>query len=133
MRRINILICVNVGQAIEQNNVGKFVFMVDTTGYSGDGNEGSNELNTTLGVHDLVVWTVKSIDPSETVSISSFSGSAIPAMVNPAAYPKFADTVWGARVHQQGVKVQYSMTLLLNDNVQLAFDPFLTATKTKGS
>ncbi len=131
MSTINVLVAVNVGQAIAQNNLSKYVFMVDTTGYSGNGNQGSNELVTTLNNGDTIVWTVDSIDPNETVSILSFAGNAIPNMVNPAQYPQFNGTVWGGRVNQAGNKVQYTMTLLLEGNVHLTFDPFITATNAK--
>ncbi|HEY8099054.1 MAG TPA: hypothetical protein VIE65_23575 [Methylobacter sp.] len=128
MSTVNVLVAVNVGQAIAQNNLSKYVFMVDTTGYSGNGSEGGNELITTLYNGDTLVWTVASIDPNESISIHSFGGSAIPNMVNPAPYPQYNNTVWGGRINQAGTNVQYTMTLLLENNVLMTFDPFITAT-----
>jgi hypothetical protein len=128
MGTVNVLVAVNVGKAIAEKNLGKYVFMEDTTGYVGSGGAGGNELTTTCKNGDTLVWQVVSIDPSETVAILSFSGVAIPNMVNPAKYPQYDGTVWGGRVNQAGNKVQYAMTLLLEGNVQLSFDPYITAT-----
>jgi hypothetical protein len=122
------MVAVNVGQAIATGNLGEYVFMVDTTGYSGNGSEGGNELVTTCTNGDTVIWNVVSIDPSETVAILGFSGEAIQNnMINPGQYPQYAGTVWGGRVNSAGTNVQYSMELLLQGNVQQSFDPFLTA------
>lgn len=127
MATVNVLVAVNVGQAIATGNLSKYVFMEDTTGYSGNGSEGGNELLTTCNNGDTIVWTVVSIDPTETIATLSFSGSAIPNMVNPAAYPQYSNTVWGGRVNSAGTNVQYTMTLLLEGTVHLSFDPFITA------
>lgn len=129
MATINVLVAVNVGQAIAENNLQAYVFMVDTTGYSGNGSEGGNELITTCNNGDTVIWSVVSIDPTETVSILSFSGAALQnGMIAPAQYPQYNGSVWGGRVNSAGNQVQYSMELLLEGNVQLPFDPYLTAT-----
>ncbi|MEM4989238.1 hypothetical protein V8G57_17750 [Collimonas sp. H4R21] len=128
MSTICVLVAVNVGQAVATKNLSKYVFMVDTTGYSGDGSEGGNELITTCRNGDTIVWTVASIDPAESVAILGFAGQAIPNMVNPMKYPQYDGTTWGGRVNQAGNHIQYTMTLLLEGSVQLTFDPFITAT-----
>jgi len=99
----------------------------NTTGYSGNGNEGGNELLTTCTNGDTIIWTVASIDPNETVAILGFSGTAIPNMINPGSYPPYAQTVWGGRVNSAGTGVQYTMELLFQGNVQQSFGPFITA------
>lgn len=128
MSTINVLVAVNVGEAIAKNNLSAYVFMVDTTGRSGDGNEGGNELVTTVQNGDTIVWTVTSIDPNEKVSILGFTGQAISSLVNPMQYPQFDGTVWGGRVNRTGTHVQYSMVLLLEGTVHMTFDPYITAT-----
>jgi hypothetical protein len=127
MSTVNILVAVNVGQAIATGDLGSNIFMMDTNGYLGSGGGGSSELQTTCFNGDTLVWSVVSIDPNETVSILAFSGAAIPNTVNPAQYPQFNGTVWGGRVNQPGQRVQYSITLLLENKVHLTFDPFITA------
>ncbi|MGK5051907.1 hypothetical protein [Janthinobacterium sp. RB2P8] len=128
MATINVLVAVNVGQAVAQSNLSKYVFMVDTTGYSCNGNEGGNELVTSCKNGDTIVWNVTSLDPAEQVSIHSFGGTAINnGMVNPAPYPQYDNTVWGGRVNAKGSNVQYTMTLLLAGNTLLTFDPFIVA------
>ena len=128
MATINVLVAVNVGQAVASGNLGKYVFMEDTTGYSGNGSEGTNELQTTCKNGDTIVWSAVSIDPGEQIAIHSFGGSAIPNMVNPAQYPQDDGAVWGGRVNSTGKNVQYTMTLLLAGQTLLTFDPFITAT-----
>jgi hypothetical protein len=128
MATINVLVAVNVGQAVAQQNLSKYVFMVDTTGYSGSGGEGGNELVTTCENGDTIVWNVTSLDPAEQVSIHNFAGTAISnGMINPAPYPQYDNTVWGGRVNAKGSNVQYTMTLLLAKNTLLTFDPFIVA------
>ncbi|MBK8257150.1 MAG: hypothetical protein IPK82_31320 [Polyangiaceae bacterium] len=127
MATVNILVAVNVTQAIATGNLGANVFMMDTNGYMGSGGEGTSELKTSCYNGDTLVWSVVPIDPNDQVSITSFSGQAIPSMVNPAQYPQFNGTVWGGRVNQAGTNVQYTMSLLLAGSVHLSFDPFITA------
>jgi hypothetical protein len=127
MSTVNILVAVNVGQAVATGNLPPNVYMVDTNGYMGSGGEGTNELQTTCTNGDTLVWSVVSIDPNETVSITGFTGQAIPTMINPAQYPQFNGTVWGGRVNQAGTGIQYSINLLLEGGVHLTFDPFITA------
>lgn len=127
MATINVLIAVNVGQAIANQNLQNYVFMVDTTGYSGNGSEGGNELLTTCNNGDTVIWDVVSIDPTETVAIVGFQGNAFPGMINPSSYPQYSGAVWGGRVNSAGTGVQYTLNLQLQNNVKMSFDPFLTA------
>ena len=128
MATINVLVAVNVGQAVAQQNLSKYVFMVDTTGYSGSGGEGGNELVTTCENGDTIVWNVTSLDPAEQVSIHNFAGTAITSgMIIPAPYPQYDNTVWGGRVNAKGSQVQYTMTLLLAKTTLLTFDPFIVA------
>jgi hypothetical protein len=49
-------------------------------------------------------------------------------MVNPQAYPQYDGAVWGGRVNRAGDNVQYTITMLLENNVHMTFDPFITAT-----
>lgn len=126
MTTINVLIAVNVAQAIATGNLGSYVFMADSTGLCVSGQSSPNELVTTCQNGDTIVWSVVPISPSDTVSIVNFNGSAIPGMINPGAYPQYNNAVWGGRVLSSGTNVQYSMELLLN-NQQMSFDPFITA------
>jgi hypothetical protein len=128
MTIVNVVIAVNVTKAIAENNLGKYVFLVDSTGYSGDGSEGSNELLTTCQNGDTIVWSVIPIDPGTTAAITGFSGQAVPDMVNPVKYPQYSGTVFGGRVNMPGTRAQYTATLLLEGTNSMSFDPFITAT-----
>lgn len=128
MATIYVNVLVNVARAIAENNLPKYVFMVDSTGYSGDGSEGTNELRTKCENGDTIVWSAVSINPGEAIAILGFTGQAIPNMVNPQRYPQYDGTVWGGRVNSAGNNVQYSISMLLENNVHMTFDPFITAT-----
>lgn len=128
MSEVNILVAVDVQAAIASGDLSAHLYMVDTNGSVGSYGEGGNELVTQCHNGDTIVWSVVPIDPDTDVAIHSFSGQAIPNMVNPAPYPQYDGSVWGGRVNQAGTRVQYSMTLLLGGRVLLGFDPFITAT-----
>ena len=128
MSTVNVVVAVNVAQAVATGNLGANVYMVDTNAYMGSGGEGTAELWTKCSNGDTIVWTVISIDPNEKVSIVGFSGNAIPETIKPTRYPQFDGTVWGGRVNQASAKAWYTMTLLLAGSKELGFDPFITAT-----
>jgi len=135
MSTINVLVAVNVGQALASgnNDIGNFVYMVDSTGYSNNG-QGGHELTTTVTVGDTIVWTVVPIDPAEQVVITGFTGVAIGTnaaqgqIINPVQYPQYSPTgsVWGGFVTSTSSNPdQYSINLLLNGSVHVSFDPFI--------
>ena len=138
MTTINILVAVNVSQAAASvangnTNIGPFVYMVDSTGYTGNG-AGGDELTTTVAPGDTVVWQSVSVDPSQTVTMTGFTGSAIGTnggseIINPVQYPQYnpAGSVWGGYITgtTNGSADQYSISLLLNGSVHGWFDPFL--------
>lgn len=134
MTTINILIAVNVSEAMASvakgnANVGSFVYMVDSTGHSGNG-AGGDELQTTITPGDNVVWQSVSVDPSETITMTGFTGTAIGdrGIINPVQYPQYnpAGSVWGGFVKgTSNGPDQYSISLLLNGQVHAWFDPFL--------
>ncbi len=137
MSNINVLVAINVGKALTgiaagNTNIGNYVYMVDSTGQANSG-QGGNELVTTVTVGDTLIWQVVSIDPSEQVIITQFTGDAIGTggshIVNPVQYPQYNPTgsVWGGYVTAttNGGKSQYSLQLLLNGQSHGWFDPFI--------
>ncbi|MDA8444146.1 AidA/PixA family protein [Paracidovorax valerianellae] len=145
MTTINVLVAINVGQALNgiaagNANIGNYVYMVDSTGKSNSG-QGGDELVTTVTVGDTLTWQVVSIDPSEQVIITGFTGAAIGTnagnIVNPVQYPQYNPTgsVWGGYVtaptSPQGSQSQYSLQLLLNGQSHGWFDPFIISNAPK--
>lgn len=135
MSQVNILVAVNVSEAISSGNLGEYIWMIDTKDYSGTTNksEATNHLHTHVKNGDTIVWTVVPIDPNDEVSILGFwnanSGeNTIPDMINPGKYPQFDGTVWGGRVNKTGTNAKYSMNLLLGGTHHMTFDPFITST-----
>lgn len=133
MSKVNILVAVNVAAAIKENNLAKYVFMMDSNDYASTTNhaEGTSELTTRVNNGDTVVWTVVSIDPDLDVSILGFGSihpakGAIPNMINPQMYPQHGGTVWGGHINEAKNHAQYTMELLVNGQ-HMIFDPFLTS------
>jgi hypothetical protein len=125
---IDVLVAVNVGQAIADNALPNHVYMVDTARPL-DSIGNGDRLDTVATYWDKIVWTVASIDPAERVTIQEVGGDAIDnKMIAPVQVANSAPPIWVARVESVGNKVQYSMTLLLEDKITLAFNAFLTAT-----
>jgi len=140
MSTVNVLVIVNVQQALGSigagnQNIGQWVYMVDSTGYFRNG-QGGNELVTTVISGDELIWQVTPIDPSETVVINNFSGQAIgtnPAngqIVNPAQYQQYNPTgsVWGGYVTStSNGQVQYTLQLQFANGDTGWFDPYLVS------
>ncbi|QVN21893.1 hypothetical protein [Burkholderia pyrrocinia] len=126
-----VLVVVNVSKAIQEKNLSKYVYMVDSTGYVGINGEGGNELLTTCKVKDTIQWTVASINPGNDVAITAITGQAVESgmiIVDPPI-PTGGAVSAQAFVAKAGNKIQYSMTLNLDDGTAImSFDPFITAT-----
>ncbi|OXJ38626.1 hypothetical protein CFB82_06085 [Burkholderia sp. HI2714] len=124
-----VLVVVNVSKALQEKNLAKYTYMIDSTGYVGVNGEGGNELLTTCKVKDTIQWTVTSINPGNDVSIAGINGQAVNSgMINVDHIPPGGVTSTQAYVAKAGTKVQYSMSLILDDSPPMSFDPFITAT-----
>lgn len=89
---------------------------------------GGNELLTTCKVRDAIQWTATSIDPGNDVAITAITGQAVQsAMIDVDNIPQGGVVSTQAYVAKPGVHVQYSMTLNLDDETTMSFDPFITA------
>lgn len=127
MAEIDILMAVDVEGALSSGNLGANIFMVDTTGYAGAGNEGTDELITIASNGDTIKWTVAPIQPSGVVSIQGFSGQAVPTNINPVPDP-LSPQAWEAEFKttaSTGTQYQYTCTLEFEHGKTLTFDPFL--------
>ncbi|WP_156814487.1 hypothetical protein [Burkholderia lata] len=69
-----VLVVVNVIKALQEKNLAKYTYMIDSTGYVGVNGEGGNELLTTCKVKDTIQWTVTSINPGNDVAIAAITG-----------------------------------------------------------
>ncbi|RQR00225.1 hypothetical protein [Burkholderia stagnalis] len=125
-----VLVVVNVSKALQEKNLAKYTYMVDSTGYVGGGTgEGGNELLTTCKVRDTIQWTVTSINPGNDVAIAKIYGQAVDSgMINVDPIPSGGVVSTQAYVAKPGTGVQYTMSLILDDSPPMSFDPFITAT-----
>ncbi|RKE36403.1 hypothetical protein B0G76_2581 [Paraburkholderia sp. BL23I1N1] len=129
MSQVNILVAVNVAQAIATGELGNYVYMMDDSLTGQSAGEGGDELSTVCENGDKIVWRVDSIDPDQHVSIDHFEGDIkTTGMINPAPYPQTDSDTWGGKINCAGNKVEYRMYLKLNNKIVQGFDPFITAT-----
>lgn len=128
MPQVNILIVVDVENAMASDDLGSNVYLIDTRKHFGSGNEGQQELYTACMDGQILIWSIASVNPGADAEISGFTGMMVDQNV---CCPKMStlpggDTVWSARVESQGKTgdFQYSCTLTF-DGKQMTFDPFL--------
>lgn len=129
MGTVNVLIAVDVEGALTTGDLEKNTYMVDTNHYMGSGFEGTSELMTSLKIGDLIVWTVKPIDPSTTVKINSFAGQAvrekyIAPIADPLSEQSFESKFQPPGSSNSGATFQYTVTLAFENKV-MTYDPFL--------
>jgi hypothetical protein len=123
-----VLVVVNVSKALQENNLAKYVYMIDSTGYVGVNGEGGNELVTTCKVRDTIQWSVTSINPGNDVAITSITGQAVTSnMIEVDTIPSGGASTAQAYVSKPGNLVQYNLFLSLDDGSPISFDPFITA------
>jgi len=123
-----VLVVVNVGMALLEKNLAKYTYMIDSTGYVGVNGEGGNELLTTCKTKDTIQWTVTSINPGNDVAIAKIYGQAVDSgMINVEPISSGGVASVQAYVAKAGTKVQYTMSLILDDLPPMSFDPFITA------
>jgi hypothetical protein len=123
MNQICILIVADVEAALASGNLQGNVYLVDNNGPQGSTLEGNAELNTACHDTQVISWSVTPIDANTNVSIVGFTGQAIPATINPIAFP---NGVWSGTVETQGATGKYQYSCILSmDGKQMTFDPFL--------
>lgn len=126
MKIVNVLLVVDVENAIATNNLQANVYMVDNNKTSGSHGEGGSELHTACRDGQLVQWRAVGVVPENNVQIHEFFGDAI---TDGIISPRDNDGVWSARIESRGVSktYQYSMYLSFNGHT-MWFDPFLDVT-----
>lgn len=127
MQTIDVLIVVDVVNALASGNLGENVYLIDSNKYCGSGSEGQAELKTACKDGQIIVWNVAPVSPSTQVEIKKFTGQMIEDKICvpvPVTTPE--GTYWEGRVESQGQTTtqQYSVGLTM-DGKELTFDPFL--------
>lgn len=127
MKIVNVLLVVDVENAIATGNLQGNVYMVDNNKTSGSHGEGGSELYTACRDGQLVQWRAVGVVPQNDVKIHEFFGDApSEGIITPR---EVYDGIWAARVESRGVSntYQYSMYLSFNGHT-MWFDPFLVVT-----
>lgn len=123
---ISVLVAVDVEGALSSGNLNDNVFMVDTTGYAGAGDEGGHELTTVCNNGDTINWRVEPIAPSTVASIKSFQGTAVSdGVIAPTESSDANGPFWTSLVETRSPNTyQYTMTLDF-EGKDMTFDPYL--------
>ncbi|WP_211090880.1 hypothetical protein [Sphingomonas sp. S2M10] len=110
------------------NTITQGLYMIDTTGYQGT-SEGGSELTTPCHTGDVLVWTTYPINPDDNVAISGFTGQCIDDGVfqklsqqqTPAGVP-----YWTCVINNGTAAGTYQYSLNINmSNKTYSYDPFV--------
>lgn len=124
---INISTFVDTETILQNGGVpsSQVIYMVDDNVLGGSIGEGGNELNSACSPGDTLVWTVQSINFSDSVTITRFNNSSGDVFgQNPNAN---GSSTMSGNVTLTGNET-YQLTILINGAVQYQWDPFLTST-----
>ncbi|MCE6976817.1 hypothetical protein EI534_05135 [Pseudomonas frederiksbergensis] len=132
MKEINVLIVVDVENALVTNDLGGNVYLIDNNKNSGSVDEGQDELVTACCNGQIINWSVVGVVAENQVEIYQFSGNMISDKIClPQKTPSLGRTNWQGGVNDTtpGDKVQYSVDLQMNGNQVMRFDPYLLIVK----
>ena len=129
MQTLSILVVVNVEVALSNGSLANNVWLIDNTG-SVSGSEGTAELVTDCYPGQNIQWSVVPVAPTSSVSITGFTGAAIPpsstAIINPQQAGTATNPFWEGQVSSLAAsgKSQYTLQLML-ESTSMSFDPYL--------
>jgi hypothetical protein len=127
MKTINVLIVVDVENALATDNLSNNVYLVDSNKHFGSGSEGQTELRTACKDGQMIHWAVTPVSPSNDVEIFQFTGEMInKKMCQPKKISEDDGSYWQGRVESQGTpgNLQYSVVLDM-EGKKMTFDPYL--------
>lgn len=121
---VDILVIVDVEQALIDNSLTKNLYMVDTNRYFGSYGESSMELTTKCKNNDILKWRVESIAPGNDVEINKFIHTFGPQICNPQSESE--NSYWQGTVNgKKADRETYHMELIFNGRKTLQWDPFI--------
>ena len=132
MKEINVLIVVDVENALATKDLFSNVYMIDNNKNSGSYDEGQSELVTACCNGQVINWSVVGVVAGNQVEINGFTGDMIKDNICvPQKAPGLGRTNWQGSVNdtRPGDKVWYSVDLLMNGKQIMSFDPFLLIVK----
>jgi len=109
---VYVLLAVDVAKAVAADSLQGAIVVTGTSTPPWIGKPGLPTTSVKNG--GKIVWTVTSIDPSQKVSISKFSGAAVPRMLNPSSCHA-NNQKWSSSVMEAGSE-PYVITLSLGDH-----------------
>jgi len=103
MSSISALIVVDTQGALASGSAADNAYLVDTNGFLGSWQEGTDSLHTVCQDGQVVKWSVSPVSPDGDVAITGFSGDMVAAGIcAPVAGGPDGDQFWSGRVEAQG-------------------------------
>ena len=117
MNDVSALIVIDTDGALASGSAIENAYLVDSQGYLGSWQEGTDTLHTVCQDGETVKWTAVPVSPSGSVTISAFSGDMVAQRIcTPVADGPVGDQYWYARVEAQGRFASFAYTLTLSVN-----------------
>jgi hypothetical protein len=127
MNDVSALIVIDTDGALASGSATDNAYLVDTNGFLGSWQEGSNSLHTVCQDGQTVKWSVSPVSPSGNVTITGFSGDMVSQDVcAPVAEGPVGDQFWWGRIEAQGQFASFAYTLTLSiDGSAMSLSSFL--------
>lgn len=130
LKSIDVLIIIDVVNALATGNLTNNTYMVDTNKYMGSSGEGTNKLHTKCYDTQRINWRVASVSPNCEVKIVKFYGNMVSTRVcDPQKQGDIDDEYWSAKVQarlEKGKTATYSYYCeILVGGKRMDFDPYI--------
>lgn len=117
MSKIAALVVIDTEGALSSGSPIGNAYLVDTNGYLGSWQEGTDSLHTVCQNGQTIDWSIAPVTPTGDVTITGFSGDMVAQGVcNPVASGPPGDQVWSGRVESRGqfASFLYTIDIALN-------------------
>jgi len=127
MQNLSVLIVIDVDGALASGSVADNAYLVDTNGYLGSWQEGTDALHTICQDGQTITWSVAPVSPDGNVTIAGFSGNMVDTGVcRPALDPGSQPPAWSGRVEAQGQFAAFTYAVDLSlEGTQMSFNAFI--------
>ncbi len=113
MNELCVLIVVDTAGALASGSLVGNCYMVDTNGFVGSWNEGTDQLQTVCQDGQLLAWSAASVSADQQVSITGFSGPMVDQGVCVPTSP-LGDGAFTGRVEARGQFASFPYTATLS-------------------
>lgn len=114
-KTLSVLIVIDTEGALASGSAIGNAYLVDTNGFLGSWQEGTDSLNTICQDGQIVVWSAMPVSPGGDVSIAGFSGAMVSSGVcTPAAEGGPGQQFWSGKVEAQGAVTPFDYAVAVS-------------------